>query len=519
MSSSSNPSILIIDDNEMNRYTMARYLSRNGWQVWEASTGKDGLSLARKGPNVIIVDVNLPDMIGYEVCRELKADPGTRGIPVLNTSASYIKNDDIVFGLEQGADAYLTEPIDPRELVATVRALLRLRSAEAKAELNFAKLEAVINSMVEGVITADREGNLLSMNPAALQIHGFAGQDQIPRTLEEQDRMMERCYLDGTPIERKDWPMMRALRGEIVTNFEMLVRRRDTGKSWIGSYNATPVFTSHAQDEAVIITLFDITDRKASDAALAEAQAKLRSHAGELEQKVTERTASLREAIIQMEEFSYTVSHDLRAPLRSIKGYAEVLLDEYAHRLKGDGAKFLERIVENGNRMERLVNDVLTISRISNTKLTLERVDLQAIIEAVVREYSNLQPSVARIKIDTVSPVVGHESLCIQVFSNLLTNAAKFVPPGVKPEIHVSSQKNGGVIRVSVRDNGIGISPEFHQKIFGMFERLDPENRYGGTGIGLAIVRRAVEKMNGRVGVESDGRAGSVFWIELPAAL
>jgi signal transduction histidine kinase len=219
-----------------------------------------------------------------------------------------------------------------------------------------------------------------------------------------------------------------------------------------------------------------------------------------------------------MEEFSYTVSHDLRAPLRSINGYAGVLLQDFSHRLKGDAVRYLERIVENGHRMERLVNDVLTISRMANIKLKLERVDLRLMIESIVREYPNLQPSEARIQIGPIPAVIGHESLCVQVFSNLLSNAAKFTTPGVTPRIRVSAERFEGVVKVSVRDNGIGVSPEYHQKIFGMFERLDPDNRYTGTGIGLAIVRRAVEKMNGRVGVDSDGRNGSCFWVELPAA-
>lgn len=238
----------------------------------------------------------------------------------------------------------------------------------------------------------------------------------------------------------------------------------------------------------------------------------------ELEEKVAARTASLRDAISQMEEFSYSVSHDLRAPLRSIKGYAEVLMQDYAHRLKGDGPQFLERIVENTVRMERLVNDVLKISRISSTKLQLGPVDIKPILDSIVREYPNLHPSVARITIEPLPAVIGHESLCTQVFVNFLANAVKFVAPSTIPEVTVSARRQGDLVRISVRDNGIGISPEYHQKIFGMFERLDPTEQYSGTGIGLAIVQRAMEKMGGRAGVESDGHSGSTFWIELPAA-
>lgn len=513
------PSALIIDDNEANRYAIARYLDRAGWQVFATGTGQEGLALARKlSPSVVILDISLPDIVGYDVCRQLKADAATRSIPVLHISASFTDSEDVAFGLDQGADAFLTEPIDPKELVATVKALLRLRNAESRAEANLAQLEAVINSMVEGVVTADHDGNILTMNQAALKIYGFRDVSEIPRSLDDQERVLERTYLDGRPVPRSELPLLRAARGETISNFEMRVRRRGTEQWWIGSFNSTPVRSSDGTHHLLIMTAFDITERKQAEAALAEARAKLQNYAEQLEQKVAERTSSLQDAISQMEEFSYTVSHDLRAPLRSIKGYAEVLVQDYAGKLKGDGARFLERIIENGNRMERLVNDVLTISRISNAKLKLEPVALQPIVEAVLREYPNLQTGQARITVGDMPVVIGHESLCTQVFSNLLSNAAKFVAPGTRPDIRVWAERNDGTVKVLVKDNGIGISPEFHAKIFGMFERLDPENRYGGTGIGLAIVRRAVEKMNGRVGIDSDGRTGSCFWVELPAA-
>jgi signal transduction histidine kinase len=391
--------ILLVDDDTSHRSTLSRYLAEHGWDVWEAATAHEGLELARKGAQVAIIDAHLPDMDSDAVCRQLKADPATRAIAVLRLSQAAPRLLDGVPMAEQvesTADAYLSQPVQPNELVATVTALLRMRDAEGRAEANQARLQA-------------------------------------------------------------------------------------------------------------------------SEAALRDAEAKLQRYSEELESKVAERTASLRQAINQMEEFSYTVSHDLRAPLRSIKGYAEVLLKDYSHRVKGEGARYLERIIENGQRMEQLVNDVLTFSRMANAKVKLGPQEINRLIETVIREYPTLQPAVATIDVERIPPVVGHESLCMQIFSNLLSNAVKFVHPGRRPEVRVSSETRGGVVRIYVDDNGIGISPEFHERIFGMFERLDPENRYGGTGIGLAIVRRAAEKMNGRVGVQSDGRNGSRFWVELPA--
>lgn len=495
MPPSNSVAVLILDENKLSRRRLSDPLSRVGWQVSEAETAEAGLALAKQGPQVIIVGLHLADMSGSEVCKRLKREPATRTIPVLRTSSRGAEGEGVAPDFIFEADAYLLEPVDPTELVATVRVLSRLRAAEAKAEINRARLEGVINSLVEGVITVDRTGCFLTMNPAALRIHGFESAEMMLMTPDEQESLIECSSLDGSLLPRERWPSMRAAGGEVVSNFEMRVRRRDTGKTWIGSYNASLVRAADGTADTVLVTFFDVTDRKEAEKALNEAQSRLS----------------------QMEEFSYTVSHDLRAPLRSIKGYAEILVEDQGSRMKGDGKLFLERIVENGNRMERLVNDVLKISRISSAKVKLDRVATHSILASIVREYVGPEPASARFVIDPLPPVVGHESLCIQVFSNLLSNAAKFVKPGVTPQIRVWADQIGDIVRINISDNGIGISPEYHQKIFGMFERLDVDNRYGGTGIGLAIVRRAVEKMNGRVGVESDGQSGSRFWVELPA--
>ncbi len=512
--------ILLIVENDSDRAAIANHLAAQHWVVAEAATGRDGLALIKNSPRLIIVEEKLADMSGKDLRTLLRAGAATQHLPVLILKPAEALNENAPSDPASADqhELFLTQPVDAKELIATIKGVLRLRLAEAKLENSLARLELVIDSMIEGVITVDREGNFTSMNPAALKIYGFSQADEMPPEIDAQEPLIERTRLDGSPLPRAEWPIFRALKGEVVRGCELRIVRKDTGKVWIGSFNATPLRNLGSGGDAVILTVFDITARKADEAALREAQAKLKNYADELEQKVADRTASLREAISQMEEFSYTVSHDLRAPLRSIKGYAEVLVHDHSAKLKGDAARFLERIIENGNRMERLVNDVLTISRISSTKLRLEPVDLNPLLQSIILEYPNLNASVAKITIEPLPVVIGHESLCTQVFANLLSNAAKFVPTGTMPLISVWAQPFDHLVRINVKDNGIGIGPEFHQKIFGMFERLDPENHYSGTGIGLAIVRRAMEKMNGRVGVESDGHSGSLFWIELPRA-
>ncbi len=498
------PSVLIVDESPRNRSEIAQHLNDYRWTVREAATGQEGLVAASAKPSVIVVDEVLPDMTGREFRDRILSKPELRQIPVLIVSANEIDRTSEIWS--ESRELYLTKPVNLQELVATVKGLFQLRRVADQSESSHSRMTRMIDSMMEGVITVDRSGTLLTLNPAALTIYGFVVRGEKPRDLDEMDQLFEHLRLDGTPLPRSEWPVTRAFAGEVVRGFEICLVQKKTGRSWVGSFNATllsdPMGSS--ENDIVLITVFDVTARRADEASL--------------EKKVADRTASLRDAISQMEEFSYTVSHDLRAPLRSIKGYAEVLVNDYAGKLKGEAANYLERIIENGNRMERLVNDVLTMSRISSTKLRLERVELNPLLESIIREYPNFHPSDAQITVEPLPAVIGHESLCTQVFANLLGNAAKFVPEGTMPRIRVWAEDRGAFTRVNVRDNGIGIAPEFHQKIFGMFERLDPENHFGGTGIGLAIVRRAAEKMNGRVGVESAEGAGSLFWVDLPKA-
>jgi signal transduction histidine kinase len=238
----------------------------------------------------------------------------------------------------------------------------------------------------------------------------------------------------------------------------------------------------------------------------------------ELERKVEERTASLRQAIAQMEEFSYSVSHDLRSPVRAMQGYAQAIIEDYADRLDDEGRELLQRIVQNGSRMDRLIHDVLTYTRVSRQEVRLQPVSLDRLARDVIEQYPEFAAGRAKIVIEGKLPdVIGHEPSLSQVISNLLSNAVKFVGPGVKPEVRIRAERLAGRVQVWFEDNGIGIKPEYQSRLFGMFERIHPDGAYEGTGIGLAIVRKSMDRMGGKAGVESDGLHGSKFWIRLGA--
>ena len=219
-----------------------------------------------------------------------------------------------------------------------------------------------------------------------------------------------------------------------------------------------------------------------------------------------------------VDAFAYTVSHDLRAPLRAMQGFSQALLEDCGPQLDAQGLDYANRIVAATKRMEELIQDLLAYSRVGRTQMDIHPVPLETIVENALLSLSAIiGESHAAIKIEKPLPkILGYQPVVQQAVSNLVANAVKFVKPGTIPEIRIYAEPRGEAVRLWVEDNGIGISPEHHQRIFKVFERLHGIESYPGTGIGLAIVRKAVERMGGQTGLESAVGRGSRFWIELP---
>jgi PAS domain S-box-containing protein len=234
----------------------------------------------------------------------------------------------------------------------------------------------------------------------------------------------------------------------------------------------------------------------------------------ELERLVAERTARLQELVGELEHFSYTITHDMRAPLRAMRGFAEMAssaCDEKGDReLKG----FLGKISTSAERMDALIRDALNYSRAVRQELPLEDVDAGALLRGMLDTYPEFQPDRARIRFESRLPVVvANAAGLTQIFSNLLGNAVKFVKPGQIPEVRISAERRAGWVRIWVQDQGIGIPKPMLPRVFDMFSRGSRD--YEGTGIGLALVRKVAQRMGGRVGVESKEGEGSRFWVDL----
>jgi PAS domain S-box-containing protein len=243
----------------------------------------------------------------------------------------------------------------------------------------------------------------------------------------------------------------------------------------------------------------DLTERRQSEDALRKTSNELLERNG------------------QLKAFSYSISHDMRAPLRAMQGFASVLLQEYGDKLGPEPRSYLERIVSSATQLDRLIHDVLADSQLSRAQNELAALDLDKMVRELVRTYPNLRAANIEI-VASSARVRGYQVALGQCLSNLLGNAIKFVPKGRVPCVKVWTEPANGRLRLWVQDNGIGISSKDQETIFDLFSRGHGKEEYEGSGIGLNMVKKAVEKMGGRVGVESEIGRGSRFWIELETA-
>jgi signal transduction histidine kinase len=260
----------------------------------------------------------------------------------------------------------------------------------------------------------------------------------------------------------------------------------------------------------------EIVERTKAQKALQNAQQELQQYAAKLENTVADRTAALQETVGELESFSYSVAHDMRAPLRSMRSFSQILLKDYTGALDAIAVDYLERIARASGRLDRLILDVLNYTKILGGLLVREPVDLDRLLRDILDTYPDWQTPKTEIQIVGALPkVLGNEAFLTQCISNLVSNAVTFVSPGTVPSVQIWAEPRGSLVRLCVRDNGIGIAGDERARIFRMFERLHPAADFEGAGIGLSIARKAVERMGGAIDFDSEPGKGSTFWIEL----
>jgi PAS domain S-box-containing protein len=480
--------ILLVDDDEAKRYTIAKILGRANYLVREAQTGREALRMAAALPDLVVLDVRLPDMDGFEVCRRLKSDPATRAIPVLHVSGTFVDIEDKVQGLESGADGYLTSVAEPLELIATVRALLRARRAEDAAHLTSRQWQTTFDAISDGVMLLDGEGKVVQVNRTLERILGRPWGELVEKDLPA---------LLGAPS-----PGEPTLFSRMLESGGRETREVSLGASWL-RVNVDPIRDADHVVKGALCLVSDITGQK------------------RLEMQLLHQAERLKEADRRKDEFLAMLAHELRNPLAPLSNSLEII------GLPGVGPSEIDQSLQIARRqiqyMGRLLEDLLDVSRITRGKVELRKqeVDMATIVTHAVETtrsfIASRQHALAVALPSEVVPVLGDPTRLEQIVANLLNNAAKYTDPGGR--IEVTLAREGDQAAVRVRDTGIGISREMQEHIFELFVQAEQslDRSQGGLGIGLTLAHSLVELHGGTISVASEGVGlGSEFVVRLP---
>ena len=404
--------VLVAEDSPTQAQSLQHILEKQGYHVTVTANGRQALEAARqRKPTIIISDVVMPEMNGYELSRQVKADSKLGDIPVILVT-TLSDPQDVIRGLECRADNFILKPYDERYLLSRVEFALINREMRQTDQAGMG-VEIFFNGL-KHFITADR-----------LQILNL-----------------------------------------LLSTYEAAIQRNKE--------------LNHSQEDLRLLN------------------------------------AQLEGANKELESFSYSVSHDLRAPLRAIDGFSRILEEDYLDRLDDEGRRLLKVIRENTRRMGQLIDDLLEFSRLGRKAAASTRMDMKKLVEETLAEVETSAERRAKVVIGPLPPGYADAMLIRQVWLNLLSNAVKFSSKREQPVVEVSGYEDERYSVYCVKDNGAGFDIQYYGKLFGVFQRLHDAGEFPGTGVGLAIVQRAVAKHGGRVWAEGKVGEGAAFYFALP---
>lgn len=416
-------------------------------------------------------------------------------------------------------NAYTREDLNTLEALADHcgGALERIRAEQENERLNqelrlrLEELQTVFRVAPVGIAVAhDPECRVITGNPAFAQLLGLDPFASISFNEPEAAQLPFKIMRGGKDVPVAELPMQIAARkGIIVRDQELEVVFRD-GRMLYAYFSASPLFDDGGRVRGSLGVVIDLTERKRSEAEV------LRLNE-DLERRVKERTAQLEAINKELEAFSYSVSHDLRAPLRSIRGFSEVLLERYCKQLDPTGQEFLRRACQSSQQMETLIEDLLKLSRVSRSELQRQQINLTRMAESIAADLRKGDPQRAvEFIIEPGLQARGDERLLRVALENLLRNAWKFTSKQPHAKIEFGSSK-GPPQAFFVRDNGAGFDMTYSNRLFGVFQRLHTVSEFPGTGVGLATVQRIVNRHGGRVWATGEVNRGAIFYFTLPA--
>ncbi|MFM9924361.1 response regulator [Variovorax sp. H27-G14] len=477
--------VLVVDDNPTTRYTTARVIRAAGFETREAGTGGEALALASQHISAVVLDVHLPDFSGFEVCRELRIKPATSTLPVVHLSATFVRNEDKVAGLNAGADAYLVHPVEPPVLIATLQALIRARMAEEKQRSSEARFRAIYDHAPTGMALIDVDGRFADVNPAMVAMLGQSRDALIGQPVSAfapaEWTAFVKVHTAGTQPPAASW------KGE----FPLL---RQDG-SWI---RLEWTMSGPIEPGLRVGIALDVSERFELEGRRREV----------LEREQAARVSAERLSRTK-DDFVAVLSHELRNPLNAIGGWVHVL--KVGNRSPEQMEKGLNAIDRSVKAQTRLIADILDVSRISSGKLRLHRewAEPRGLVSSAVEALT--APAAAK-RLDIVferqeadPPAWLDATRFQQIVWNLVSNAIKFSAEGGR--IVIELRREGELLDLSVQDFGRGIRADFLQHLFDRFSQSDsPDNRFhGGLGLGLSIVKNLAELHGGSVSAHSAG--------------
>jgi PAS domain S-box-containing protein len=535
--------ILMVDDTPENLFALEAVLEILGQNLIKARSGEEALRLLLKQDfAVILLDVNMPGLNGFETAEMIRQRKSTEHIPIIFVSAISTSDTHLFKGYALGAVDYIFTPVIPDVLRSKVSVFVELLKKTEEVKRQGEQLRRIeqrehhqrLNEAAQRIQLQTKQNRFFTLSVDLLAIADFAGcikesNAAWQRVLGFTESELKSCpFTDRLPAGEKRQMLQaveEAVRAQEAVHFEAQYPCKD-GTHRCFSWTVAP----YAAEQLLYLFGRDVTESRRADREikklntdLAQRAAQLQETNAELETEVLTRKkaeCALQESNSALEAFSFSVSHDLRAPIRAMQGFAKVLLEDFHASLDEVGRECAARIVTAAERMDCLVNDLLIYSRLGHTTLQLSSVSLgEVALETIGQLEEEIKAGAATVTVlEPLPSVKAHPLTLTQAVLNLVSNSLKFVPAGVTPVIKIWAERGGGCVTLWIEDNGIGIAPEHHSRIFRVFERLQSAEDYPGTGLGLAIVRKGVERMGGMAGVTSTSGAGSKFWIKLPLA-